>query len=112
MCAQEHTGDTREIDGVTIFTCDCDLDDDVDFLVDYFWQTCLKKDTTGQARGAYFVYEPTKDRGGVDEELWMRIGVKDGIVAGFNYETATVLITVKISQVDDAMARIQDQSSG
>jgi len=101
MCAQEHTGETRDVNGVTIFTCDCDLTDDVDFEVDYFWQTCAKKDTTGQALGAYFTYEPTKDRGGVEEELWMRIGVKDGIVAGFNYETATVLITVEISQVDD-----------
>ena len=101
VCAQEHSGEQVTVNELTIYTCDCNATTTV-FEQENFWQTCTKKVLeAGTALSAYFTYEPTKDRGGVDEELWMRIGVKDGIVTGFNYETATVLISVVISQVDD-----------
>jgi hypothetical protein len=102
VCAQEHSGEQVTVNEKTIYTCDCEPDPTTGFEENNFWQTCTKKVLeAGTELSAYFTYEPTKDRGGVDEELWMRIGVKDGIVTGFNYETATVLISVVISQVDD-----------
>ena len=103
VCAQEHSGEQVTVNELTMYTCDCEPDPTNNiFEENNFWQTCTKKVLeAGTELSAYFTYEPTKDRGGVDEELWMRIGVKDGIVTGFNYETATVLISVVISQVDD-----------
>jgi hypothetical protein len=90
-CAQEHSGEQLTVNELTMYTCDCEST--TDFEENNFWQTCTKKVLeAGTELRAYFTYEPTKDRGGVDEELWMRIGVKDGIATGFNYETATVLI--------------------
>jgi len=100
VCAQEHSGEQLTVNELTMYTCDCETT--TKFEQDNFWQNCTKKVLeAGTSLSAYFTYEPTKDRGGVDEELWMRIGVKDKIVTGFNYETATVLISVVISQVDD-----------
>ena len=102
VCAQEHTGTMVNIDGQSIYTCDCDYEDGntTIFAQPKFWQTCSKNETTA-SKAAYFTYEPTPDVGGVQEELWMRTGVEKDIIANFNHETATVLINVDISQVDD-----------
>jgi hypothetical protein len=97
ICAPEISGNKTS---GGFYTCDCV--ETTDFTAKNFWQSCEKVDADdSNSVSAHFTYIPNKDKGDVEENLWFRIGVADGIEDNFNRESGTVLITVKLIAQDD-----------